>query len=266
MASVDLRTDVPHAARVYDYVLGGKDNFESDREAAEQMMKASPLLRVSMLANRRFMVRVARHLAERGFRQFLDVGTGLPTRPNLHEVVQAIAPDARIVYADNDPLVLVHARALLTPVPNSSGTLAYLDADLRDPAAILDAPEVRDGFDPGEPVAVTMIAVLQLLNDDDQVRRIIREIMGRLTSGSALAISAVAVESDPDGVRNVVSAANTRGVPVHWRSRDEITALFAGLDLEEPGVVPVNQWRPDELEKDVDTTQIGMYGGVAFKA
>jgi hypothetical protein len=117
MPRFDLRTDIPHAARIYDYVLGGKDNFEADREAAEGMLKASPPLRVSMHANRRFMVRVVRNLAEQGFRQFLDIGTGLPTRPNLHEVVQAIAPDAQIVYVDNDPLVLVHARALLTPVP-----------------------------------------------------------------------------------------------------------------------------------------------------
>jgi S-adenosyl methyltransferase len=266
MPPADLRTDIAHAARIYDYVLGGKDNFEVDRAAAESMLAASPLLRTSMLANRRFMTRVVRHLADLGLRQFLDIGTGLPTGPNLHEVVQGVAPDAKIVYVDNDPLVLVHARALLTPVPGSTGPLCYLDADLRDPDAIFAAPEVADTFDLSRPVALTLIAVLQLIGDDTEVRKIIDNIMGRLAPGSALAISAVAGESDPVGVGNVVNAANTRGVPVHARTRDQIRALFGDLEPSEPGVVPVHQWHPDDREAGIDTRQIGMYGGVAFKA
>jgi O-methyltransferase involved in polyketide biosynthesis len=260
----NLRTDIPHAARIYDYVLGGKDNFEVDRAAAESMMAASPLLAVSMRANRRFMTRVVARFAEQGFRQFLDIGTGLPTSPNLHEVVQSAAPDAAIVYVDNDPLVLVHARALLTPAPGSTGPLAYLDADLRDPAAIFATPEVR-AFDLSRPVAVTMIAVLQLFNDDDQVRAIVADVMGRLAPGSALAISSAAVESDPEGVVAVERAANTRGVPVHARTKAQIEGLFGDLALQEPGVVPVNEWHPDEREAGVDTRQIGMYGGVALR-
>jgi hypothetical protein len=262
----DLRTDVPHASRIYDYVLGGKDNFEPDRRVADEMMKASPLLQISMLANRRFMARAAAYLAGRGFRQFLDIGTGLPTRPNLHEVVQRAAPDATVVYVDNDPLVLVHARALLVPVDGSTGALSYLSADLRDPDAIFAAPEVADAFDLTRPVAVTLIAVLQLIGDDTEARAIIDNIMERLAPGSALVISAVTSDNDPGGIRNVVSAANSGGVPVHARTHDQVTALFGDLGLEAPGVVPVHRWHPDEHEKNIDDRTIGMFGGIAFKA
>jgi hypothetical protein len=262
--AVDLRTDMPHSARIYDYVLGGKDNFEADRTVAEKMMAASPLLAPSMRANRRFMARVVQHLAgERGFRQFLDIGTGLPTHPNLHEVVQETAPDADIVYVDNDPLVLVHARALLTPADGGAGTLAYLDADLHDPAAIFAAPEI-DTFDLSRPVAVTMIAILQLI-DDDTARRIIGEVMDRLASGSALAISAVCGDDDPDGVAQIVTAANASGVPVRSRDRPGVEALFGGLTIDETGVVAVHKWHPANEDAALGDRPIGMYGGVAYK-
>src|SRR3982751_2393068 len=153
----ELNTEVAHSARIYDYLLGGKDNFAVDRAAAEKMLQYTPSLPISMRANRRFMAKAARYLAEQGIRQFLDVGTGLPTHPNLHQVVQEVAPESAVVYADNDPLVLVHARALLTPV--GTGAVSYLDSDLREPEAILTA--AAESLDLTRPVALTLIAVLQ---------------------------------------------------------------------------------------------------------
>ncbi|GAA4601103.1 O-methyltransferase involved in polyketide biosynthesis [Actinoplanes octamycinicus] len=258
----DLQTDRPHSARIYDYLLGGKDNFEADRRAAEEMLKHTPKLPVSMNANRRFMVKAVRHLAERGFRQFLDVGTGLPTHPNLHEVAQGTAPDATVIYVDNDPLVLAHARALLTPV--GTGTVAYLDADLREPDTILGADAVTDGFDLTRPVAVSLIAVLQHVVDDDQARDIIARLMAPLAAGSALAISAVTVENDPAGV-GTVRTYNQNGVPVVARTRAGVEALFTGFDLIEPGVVPVHHWHPVAEDRKVDDADVYMYGGVAIK-
>jgi S-adenosyl methyltransferase len=264
MPPAELRTDVPHSARIYDYVLGGKDNFEVDRVAAEKMLEGNPTLRDSMRASRRFMVKAVRYLAERGFRQFLDIGTGLPTHPNLHEVVQGIAPDAKIVYVDNDPLVLVHARALLTPV--GTGTVSYLEADLRNPDAIFAAPQVTDEFDLGQPVAVTLIAVVQHIADDKEARAIVDSIMSRLPSGSALALSAVTTENDPVGGSHTVNTYNTSGVTVKPRSRAEVAALFGDLELVEPGVVFVHQWHPDDEDRAVEDKAVAMYGGVAFKA
>jgi O-methyltransferase involved in polyketide biosynthesis len=264
MPPAELRTDIPHSARIYDYVLGGKDNFEADRVAAEKMLEGNPSLRVSMRANRRFMAKAARYLAGRGIRQFLDIGTGLPTHPNLHEVVQGVAPDAGVVYVDNDPLVLVHARALLTPV--GTGPVSYLEADLREPDAIFAAPEVTDGFDLSEPVAVTLIAVLQHIVDDEKARAIIDSITDRLAPGSALAISAVTTENDRSGGDHTVSTYNNSGVPVRPRSHGEVVALFGDLALVEPGVVFVHQWHPDEQDRDTNDRDVAMYGGVAVKS
>jgi hypothetical protein len=263
MTPPELRPDVPHSARIYDYVLGGKDNFEADRAAAEKMLEGMPSLRVSMRANRRFMVKAARFLAGSGIRQFLDIGTGLPTHPNLHEVVQGVEPAAEIVYVDNDPLVLVHARALLIPV--GTGTVSYLDADLREPEAIFDAPPIKDGFDLTQPVAVTLIAVLQHIIDDEQARDIVARVMAPLAPGSALAISAVTTENDEEGGDHTVRTYNSRGVPVHPRSRGEVEALFGGLPLVDPGVVAVHRWRPDDEDAATADADVAMYGGVAFK-
>ena len=263
MPPAELRTDIPHSARIYDYVLGGKDNFEVDRIAAEKMLQGQPGLRTSMRANRRFMVKVARYLAGQGFRQFLDIGTGLPTRPNLHEVVQGLAPDAKIVYVDNDPLVLVHARALLTPV--GTGTVSYLEADLRTPDTIFAAKGVADQFDLGQPVAVTLIAVLQHITDEKEARGIVEGIMDRLAPGSALALSAVTTENDPTAGDHTVTTYNTSGVPVKPRSHGEVAALFGDLELVEPGVVFVHKWHPDDEDRAVDDKDVAMYGGVALK-
>ncbi|MFB9238184.1 SAM-dependent methyltransferase [Plantactinospora siamensis] len=264
MTNVDLHTDVAHSARVYDYLLGGKDNFEADRAAAARMIESTPALPVSMRANRQFMRRVVSYLAaERGIRQFLDIGTGLPTSPNLHEVVQGIDPEARVVYVDNDPIVLTHARALLTST--TQGRTAYLDADLHRPDEILDAPEVRETLDLRRPVAVTMIAVLQHVTDDAEARRVIDALLAPLPAGSALGISAVTVETLPDGGGRTVATYNSSGIPVRARTRAEVAALFGPLRPVEPGITLVSRWRPDAADPVVDDSQVYMYGGVALK-
>jgi hypothetical protein len=231
----------PHPARIYNYWLGGKDNFQVDRDAGDALAKELPSLRVAARANRGFMVRVAQYLAaERGIRQFLDIGTGLPTEPNLHEVVQGIAPAARLVYCDNDPLVLVHARALLTSTPEDS--IGYLDADLRDAGAIV--AQAKELLDFQQPVAVTLIAILHLLPDDDEVRRILQELTVPLCPGSAVALSVVTADCDPSRAVAAQEAALKQGLTVALRSKAQAEAMFTGLDLIEPGVTLVHRWRP----------------------
>ena len=260
----DLRTDLPHTARIYDYLLGGKDNFEADRGAAAGITADWPNLPKSMRANRDFMRRAGRYLAaELGFRQFLDVGTGLPTAPNLHEVVQHVAPDAQIVYVDNDPIVLAHARALLTS--RSEGKTAYIDADLGDPATILNSPQTRATLDFTKPVALSLLAIVHFLPDDDEVRRIISDFMAVLPAGSALALSTTSGESAPEEVAAGVAAYNASGLPLKSRSLAEIETLFAGLDLIEPGVVLVNHWWPDDQMPPVLDEHVHIGGGVAIK-
>jgi hypothetical protein len=262
--SADLRTDIPHAARIYDYLLGGKDNFAADREAAAKIVQQLPNLPTSMRAGRRFMTRVAHYLAaELGIRQFLDIGTGLPTAPNLHEMVQRVAPESRVVYVDNDPLVLVHARALLTSAPE--GRTAYLDADLNDPDAIVTARELLDTVDLDQPVAVTLMAILQYVADDQDARRIIDRLMEPLVPGSALALSTVTADTAPVQVDRGNTAYADSGIPIRSRTRAEVERLFDGLDLIEPGVTLVTHWHPDVEASAVDDSHVYLYGGVAVK-
>jgi hypothetical protein len=255
-----------HGARIYDYVLGGKDNYAPDREAAEAAMKAWPGLRTSMRSNRAFMQRVGRFLAgECGIRQFLDIGTGIPTSPNLHEVVQEIAPEARIVYTDNDPLVLAHARVLMTST--REGRTAYIHADMRNPEAILGAPQLRDTIDLDQPVALLAIAVLHFIEDDDEALTVTRQLVNALPSGSYLAVSTATADFDPVSLAGVVQAYEARGEVMKLRDRAQVEQFFDGLELLEPGVVQVHKWRPDDLatglvKKDSD---VAMYCGVARK-
>jgi len=259
---VDLNTSVPHSARIYDYLLGGKDNFEADRTAAAAIVEAAPSLPISMRANRQFMARVAHHLAaERGIRQFLDIGTGLPTSPNLHEVVQKEDPTSKIVYVDNDPIVLVHARALLTSTPQ--GATAYLDADLRDVDKILASPEVKNSLDVTRPVSISLIAVLQFIPDEGEAHRILDGLLEPFPAGSTLAISTVTAHN-PQAVA-AAAAYRARGITAIERTDDEVTALFRGLDLLDPGVVLVNKWRPDAEAATIEDTHVQMSGGVAVK-
>jgi O-methyltransferase involved in polyketide biosynthesis len=261
---ISLKTDVPHSARIYDYFLGGKDNFPADRAAAAEIVKNWVNLPTSMRANRNFMARMARYLAaEQGIRQFLDIGTGLPTSPNLHEVVQSVAPDSRIVYVDNDPIVLVHARALLSSTPE--GRTAYVDADLRDPDEILASEQFRETLDPRRPIALSLIAILQFITDEDEAHQIVEQLVEPLPSGSLLALSTVTAESAPEEVNGGVAAYNARGIPTKARSKAEVERFFDGLTLLEPGVTLVNHWHPDADAAAVDDAHVHMYGGVAVK-
>jgi len=237
----DFDTSVPHIARVYDYWLGGKDNFAADRELGERTLAAYPNLVFSVRANRAFLARAVRFLAaEAGIRQFLDIGTGIPTADNTHEVAQRVAPESKIVYVDNDPIVLSHARALLTSKPE--GACAYLDADLRDPDAILAA--AADTLDFGRPVAVMLLTVLQFV-PDDEVGKIVQRLADACVPGSFVAISHPASDIDAEPHAEMVRRMN-QSLTEHVTLRDRagVTRLFAGLDLVEPGVVRAPEWRP----------------------
>jgi hypothetical protein len=258
-------TSIPHTARIYDYVLGGKDNYPPDREAAEQMLKEWPSLRTSMRQNRQFMRRVTRYLAaERGIEQFLDIGTGIPTSPNLHEVAQDINPKARVLYVDNDPIVLAHAQARLTGTPE--GRIAYLHADMRDTDTVLNSPDLRATLDLDRPVALTIIAALQTITDEQQAHDLVDSYLRPLPAGSFFALSTVTVDSSLPEVRAVVAEYRARGIPTRDRNKAEVTAFFDGLDLIDPGVVLVHRWRPDKTTSGVVDSDIAMYGGVALKS
>jgi O-methyltransferase involved in polyketide biosynthesis len=261
-----LHPDVPHSARIYDFILGGKDNFPADREAAAQIVKVSPNMPVSMRANRQFMARATRHLAaDHGIRQFLDLGTGLPTEPNLHQIAQAVHPDARVVYVDNDPLVLVHARALLTSAPE--GRTSYLEADLHDTEAILGSSQLKEGLDLEQPVAVSLFAILQFVTDEEVARAIIQKLMAPLASGSLLALSTVTADSNPQEAAAAQAAYAARGITAKARSRAEVATLltFAGLEVLDPGVQLVHRWHPDDESAAVPDEHVQMYGAVARK-
>jgi SAM-dependent methyltransferase len=240
-----LDTTTAHVARVYDYWLGGKDNFEADRSYGDELERRVPAIRIAARMNRLFLGRAVRHLcSEAGVRQFLDIGTGLPTANNTHQVAQAIAPESRVVYVDNDPLVLVHARALLTSAPE--GRTAYIDADVRRPAAILGAAELSDTLDLGRPVAVLLIAVLHLVTDDAVAYPAIKTIVDALPSGSYLVISHATGDFWPQDRVDAANATNrAHNVDFRFRDHAEVSRFFDGLELVEPGVVPVAEWRPD---------------------
>ncbi len=259
---VDLKTDQPHAARVYQYWLGGKDNYAADRELGEKMAQLLPSLPGAARSNRAFMHRSSRYLAqERGVRQFLDLGTGLPVAPNLHEVVQQIAPQSRVVYVDNDPIVLVHARALLTSDPR--GATRYLDSDIRDPEKIIEA--ARATLDLSQPVAISLIAIIQLIPEDAEVRAILDALMEPLYPGSTLSLSAITADSNPQQVGAAAQAARAQGLVITPRTLARTEAFFAGLDLVEPGVVLAHRWHPDDDAPDLDERDVHVYVGVAVK-
>jgi hypothetical protein len=231
-----------HPARVYDYWLGGKDNYEADREAAEQFIEVMPNILGGVRANRAFLRRAVQYLAgEAGIRQFLDIGTGLPTAENTHEVAQGIAPEARIVYVDNDPIVLAHARALLTSTPE--GATAYVDADARDTAKILEA--AAGVLDFSQPIAVMSLLVLQYVPDEDHPEEIVDRLMDAVSPGSYLTISDTTTDIDTERVTDGTARLNARLGPAQstLRSRAQIERYFDGLELVEPGIVPMPQWR-----------------------
>ncbi|MFE0421612.1 SAM-dependent methyltransferase [Streptomyces sp. NPDC058953] len=258
-----IDTGRAHSARVYDYILGGKDHYDVDVEAGDAMVAGWPSLPVSMRQNRLFMERVARHLArEAGIRQFLDIGTGLPTAPNLHEVVQEERPDAAVVYVDNDPIVLAHAEALLTSSPE--GRTAYIDADMREPDAILRSAEFRALLDLRQPVALTVIAMLHFIRPPEDYA-LVRRLLDPLPSGSYLAISTATADFAPEGFARVVVEYESRGIPMVPRGTAEVGAFFEGLELVEPGLTQVHRWRPGPAQEGVAPEQVAMYGAVARK-
>ncbi|HUN37017.1 MAG TPA: SAM-dependent methyltransferase [Trebonia sp.] len=240
----EINTGVAHPARVYDYLLGGKDNYAADRVLGESIIKAMPSTVLAARANRAFLGRAVRYLAgQAGIRQFLDIGTGIPTAGNTHEVAQAATPQARVVYVDNDPIVMAHARALMDSDP--AGVTAFIQADLRDPAKILASPALRATLDLGQPVALMLIAILHFLADQDNAREIVAELLGALPSGSFLAVTHSTADFSPGEITGVAEATRQAGVRYTPRSQAEVAAFFDGLDLLEPGVVPVMAWRPD---------------------
>ncbi|MFJ2781912.1 SAM-dependent methyltransferase [Kitasatospora sp. NPDC087315] len=262
--AVDLRMDVPHSARVYDYLIGGKTNFEADRVAAHASVQAWPALPVSMRTTRTFMQRVVRHLTEQhGIRQFLDIGTGIPTSPNVHEIAQGIAPESRVAYVDNDPIVLTHARALMSS--NPQGRTCYIDADLRDVDSIIGSPRLREVLDLTQPVALSLIAIVHFVLDEDDPQGIVRRFMDQLAPGSVLALTVFTGDTDPVGVGGVGREYNARGIPLQIRDKKEALAFFDGYDLLDPGVTLVHHWRPDQDAAPVRDQDIAMYGGVAVK-
>jgi hypothetical protein len=256
----DFDTSVPHIARVYDYWLGGKDNFAADRVMGERTLQAYPNLVFSVRANRAFLARAVRFLADQGIRQFLDIGTGIPTANNTHEVAQRIAPDSRIVYVDNDPVVLSHAKALLKSTP--AGACAYLDADLRDPDAILAG--AADTLDFGQPVAVMLIAVMHFVGDDAQASAIMRRLTAACVPGSYVALSHAASDIDAAQMAEMIRRLNeSTAEKTTLRDRGGVTRLFDGLELVEPGVIRAAEWRPDtDLEA---ASPAALWGGVARK-
>jgi S-adenosyl methyltransferase len=250
---------VAHPARVYAYWLGGKDHFDADRKVAEDVMRLRPQVVAGAQANRAFHARVVRFLAgERGIRQFIDIGTGLPLTDNTHEVAQAAAPECRTVYVDDDPLVMTHARALLTSRPE--GACSYVEADLRDTGTVL--AQAAWTLDLTQPTAILLLAVLHLIPDSDDPAKLVKTLASALAPGSYLAISHVTSDFAPEQVAAAVTAYNAQvPVPVTPRSHAQVSALFGGLPLVAPGVVPVAEWRPTALLPHRLTADL--YAGVA---
>jgi hypothetical protein len=255
----------PHPARMYDYYLGGKNHYAADREVADKVLAGAPSARTGPRENRAFLGRAVRFLtAEVGIRQFLDIGTGLPTTENVHEVAQRVAPSSRVVYVDNDPLVLAHARALLTSSPE--GRTAYIQADLRDPAAILSDPAARAILDFNQPIALMLVAILHFIPDEFRPAEILATLLDALPSGSYLVASQVSMEDNPALIGNAMSAYQAAGLPAQARDSDEFARLaFAGLELVPPGVVLVSEWRPETDAPRPTPAELSLYGGVGRK-
>jgi hypothetical protein len=258
-------TDVAHCARVYDYWLGGKDNFAADRAAAEQAIREFPGITLTARANRGFLARSVRFLAgDAGIRQFLDIGTGIPTGNNTHEVAQFVAPDSRVVYVDNDPLILTHARALLTSRPE--GATSYVESDLREPERILDM--AAEMLDFRQPVAVMLLAILHHIADGDEPYKIVTTLMNAVPPGSYLVLSHPAVDIGNEATAQAMARMATvlnelMAEKIFARDRAEVARFFDGLELVEPGLVQVSQWRPRNESEAAGPSAI--WAGVAYK-
>jgi hypothetical protein len=266
---VDLHLDVAHPSRMYDYYLGGKDNFPADREAADRVLQIAPEVRTAALMNRAFLGRAVRCAAESGVGQFLDIGTGIPSAGSIHEIAQTVDPRARVVYVDNDPIVLAHARALMGAPGH--GATHVVRADLREPQLILGEPELGRLLDLGKPVALVLAAILHFIPDGDDPHRIVEELLAPLPAGSMLILSHagwdVSGAVDPQQASDAaeVTAAYSRATAqLHLRDHKDISRFFTGLDLLEPGLIPLAAWRSAATPEQLYATR-GFLGGVGTK-
>ncbi|RDI50765.1 S-adenosyl methyltransferase [Nocardia mexicana] len=253
----------PHPARRYDYWLGGKDNFEADRESAEMVAEAFPSIQFAALENRAFLRRAVTYLAQQaGVRQFLDLGAGLPTAGNVHEIAQDIAPESRIVYVDNDPIVLIHARTLLNSSPQ--GRTAYLEADVREPGRILTHPDLLATLDLTEPVALMLVAVMHFITDEHRPYEIVRELCEALPSGSYLVMThATSDHLTAEDLAESDEANRRSGIPFRLRSTAEFSRFFDGLDVVPPGIGSIMSWRPESWKAHPRPEAVSMLGAVA---
>ncbi|MEE4591546.1 SAM-dependent methyltransferase [Streptomyces sp. DSM 41524] len=262
----------PHSARMYDYFLGGKDNYVADREAAAKVLTLWPGVMIAARTNRAWMHRAIRFLAaERGIRQFLDIGTGIPTRPNLHEVAQGIAPESRVVYVDNDPIVLAHAQALLKSRPE--GRTAYVHGDVTEPEAILASPDLTEVLDLSQPVALSLVSLLHFVPDEWGPYDLVQRLVDALAPGSFLVLSHITPDFDPEATQKTVQVYHSGGIQGKIRTRDEVERFFTGLELVEPGLEVPHRWRADLAETDshvetgdVTDEEVSFWAGVAQKS
>jgi O-methyltransferase involved in polyketide biosynthesis len=257
-----IDTSIAHPARIWNYWLGGKDNFEVDREIGERLIAILPELVHSVRADRQFLARAVEYLAgAAGIRQFLDIGTGLPTADNTHQIAQRVAAESRIVYVDNDPLVLSHARALLTSTPD--GACDYIHADVHEPGTILAGAAATLDF--AQPVAIMMLGILNFVLDADEVQAIVHQLLDSVPSGSYLVISHPTTEVDAEAATRLQQVWNRQGAaPMRTRTREEVVRFFDGLDLVEPGVVSCSRWRPGQPEAS-EIAEVAHFCGVARK-
>nr|WP_055506910.1 SAM-dependent methyltransferase [Nonomuraea pusilla] len=242
--SPDFDPNTPNVARLYDYYLGGKDHFPADRAAAEKILEVAPELRAAARANRAFLGRAVRFLAAQGITQFLDIGTGLPTQGNVHEVAGEVAPGSKVVYVDRDPVVLVHARALLT----GRGDTAVVEGDLRRPEEILKNPDVLGLLDFSRPVGVLLVAILHFIEESDRPDEIIATLRAAMAPGSYLVLSHGTSDARPEAVDRGTEVYRRSTSPLALRGRDRIRELFEGFELVAPGLVWLPEWRPDQAD------------------
>lgn len=236
---------VPNAARMYDCILGGYHNFATDREQIEQLVEVFPGIRRGSQESRAFLGRAIRWLAGAGIKQFLDLGSGIPTLGNVHEIAEQVAPGARVMYVDIDPIAVAHTRAILAGNPRAG----VLQADLRRPIDIVDHPEVTAVLDFSEPVAVVLSAVLHFVSDEDDPFLIVAQLRDAVVAGSYIALSHVTpVAEDAEGLEGAKRVFQKTPTPAYYRTREQVAQLLAGLELVEPGIVPVTDWRPDPGE------------------
>lgn len=251
---------MPNVARIYDYMLGGKDNFAADRELAAGLLANSPNSAWIARQNRAFLTRAVRYCAEHGIRQFLDIGSGLPTMENVHEVARRVSPDARVVYVDNDPVAVSHAKALLAKSPG----VVVVEADLRRPEEVLELARSTGQLDFSQPLAVLIVAIMHFIADDEDPAQLLRPFIAAMVPGSFFVLSHATHDAQPEEADRAAAIYRRASSPLVTRTREEIASLFAGLPLVDPGLVFTVQWRPGEPPPDPPEAA-GLYAGVAFK-